>query len=506
MNSIKGYYTCNDKFNKEIGEGMLFSDAFKLGRAQPELDFVDIDLFCDFPLYFDPGVFLESDDEFAKSCAEDIYDFFDAVMGAISRNDRSLGVALLTGLKEPNDTFLGVSRGYPSGRGVGSGQAEKIYDSLRASGVAGSALITDLSDYAMFVEGIGPDKISDMTTNIIRGKLLQYTKDQCELHGITLTPSLPSGLIWSSKTRNWKQDYIERPYFDEAPILLVPKRYVKWQGEVNKRSKSYYKHFVRNFIRDEQLRTNGSLVQLVKRHGAMVPEVLLGDIEKKFPNTKQFIKDFSENHPDEYQKFKRTVVKHNPVSDGSIFAERDKEFSPGEFCDHLARALRSIPSGNHHASDYHHLMVGILQYIFYPMWTAPRLETPINDRRKRIDITYVNSAELGFFRKILVDAHIHARWIMVECKNYSNDPKNPEIDQLAMRFSPQRGNFGILCYRQADARDNVILRCRDAARASRGYIIALNDEEILAMLDRISQNRRQSIDDYLSARFSELLE
>ena len=75
---------------------MLFSENFKLGHKQPELDFVDIDLSCDFPLYFDPSVFLECDDEFAKSCAEDIYDFFDAVMGAISKDDRALGVMVDT--------------------------------------------------------------------------------------------------------------------------------------------------------------------------------------------------------------------------------------------------------------------------------------------------------------------------------------------------------------------------------------------------------------------------
>ena len=140
------------------------------------------------------------------------------------------------------------------------------------------------------------------------------------------------------------------------------------------------------------------------------------------------------------------------------------------------------------------------------MWTAPKLETPINDKRKRIDIKYVNSAESGFFRRIYLDSDIQARWIIVECKNYSKIPKNPEVDQLAMRFSPQRGRFGVLCYRESDARANVVLRCRDVAKSGHGYIVALSDSEILAMLDRIGQNRRGSIDDYFAARFSELLE
>ena len=315
-----------------------------------------------------------------------------------------------------------------------------------------------------------------------------------------------SGIIWCQKTRSWRQVVlVSTTCRFEGAVLLVPKRFVKWQGEVNKRARSYYKHFVRNFIREEQLQTNGSLVQVVKRKGQEIRQVLLGDIEKKFPNTKEFLRQFSEKNPSEYEKFKKTVIKHNPIADGSIFDERDEEFTHKEFCAELGAALREIPAGKDSATDYHYLMVGVLQYIFYPLWTAPRLETPINDRRKRIDIRYVNSAETGFFRRVFADQAIHARWIMVECKNYSKVPKNPEVDQIAMRFSRERGHFGILCYRDPTAADNLTLRCRDVAKAGRGFVVGLNDNDILAMLDRIGQHRRSSIDDFMSAKFQELL-
>ncbi len=47
-------------------------------------------------------------------------------------------------------------------------------------------------------------------------------------------------------------------------VLLVPKRYVRWRGGLQQASAKYYNHFVTNFIRDEQLSTNGSLVRVVK--------------------------------------------------------------------------------------------------------------------------------------------------------------------------------------------------------------------------------------------------
>jgi hypothetical protein len=328
---------------------MLFSEVFKIGRTQPELDFIDIDFDGDFPLYFDPSIFLDRDDEFCKMCAEDIYDFFDAVMDAIRNKDRSRGVELLSALREPNDTFLGVSKGKPAGRGLGPRQAIKIYRNLERSKVISSSVITDLSDYAMFIDGIGPDKISDMTTNIIRGNLIKYTIDQCELHDIPLTNSLPSGLIWDRANRRWRQDYVKRPYAQDLPVLLVPKRFVKWKGAVNKRTKSYYKHFVRNFIRDEQLRTNGPMVQVIKRGRFEERVVCFKDIEERYPGTKKFLAEFSEKNPVEYKKFKDTVVKHNPVADGAIFAERDEEFYDNDFANHMIDMLGKIPAGKQSA-------------------------------------------------------------------------------------------------------------------------------------------------------------
>lgn len=484
---------------------MLFSERSGILKSQPQLDFVDIDLSADFPLYFDPATFLDGNDEFAKACASDIYDFFDAVMEAIRNKDRQRGILLLSALREPNDTFLGVSRGKPAGRGLGPEQAAKIYRNLERSKAIQTSLITDLSDYAMFIDGIGPDKISDMTTNIIRGNLLKYTTDQCNLLGIELENSLPSGLIWDSNSRIWSQKYVNRPYFDDMTILLVPKRYVKWKGAVNKRTKSYYKHFVRNFIKDEQLSTNGSLVTVVKTKNGTKRDVYYKDIERKFPNTKQFLADFSEKNPKEYAKFKKVVSLHNPVADKAIFKERDDEYFDDEFALHLADTLRKIPAGKANAYRYHQFMVGVIQFIFYPHLTAPSPEAPINDSKKFIDITYVNAAETGFFARIRDDTEIRARLIMIECKNYFDDPSNPEIDQIAMRFDPRRGRFGILLFRSASNRPRLDDRCRDISKSDGKYILGFDDSDLIALLDLISSRRRSGIEAFVQTRFNSLI-
>lgn len=88
-----------------------------------------------------------------------------------------------------------ASSGRPAGRGVSGKQAADLYESLRRSRAANTGLLSELTECELFVEGMGPDKISDITTNIIRQNLIEYTQVQCELHGIELEGEYPSGML-----------------------------------------------------------------------------------------------------------------------------------------------------------------------------------------------------------------------------------------------------------------------------------------------------------------------
>lgn len=72
---------------------------------------------------------------------------------------------------------------------------------------------------------------------------------------------------------------------------------------------------------------------------------------------------------------------------------------------------------------------------------------------------------------------MHASFVPTECKNYSEDPANPELDQLLGRFTVQRGWLGLLCYRSSDDKALILQRCKDAAHAQQGYMLALDDDD-----------------------------
>ena len=170
----------------------------------------------------------------------------------------------------------------------------------------------------------------------------------------------------------------------------------------------------------------------------------------------------------------------------------------------LSSALASIQPGNTAYRDYHNLMIGIVEFLFYPNLLCPRKETEINQGRKRIDITMENGAKEGIFYRLHDVRDLPCSFVAIECKNYSTEVANPELDQLAGRFSANRGKFGILCCRNFEDRGLFIERCRDTLRDGHGLIIPLDDSTILGLLSLIQQEERSRIDGVITDIINEV--
>lgn len=165
-------------------------------------------------------------------------------------------------------------------------------------------------------------------------------------------------------------------------------------------------------------------------------------------------------------------------------------------------ALMKLPAGRTHQTEYHNLMAAILIRLFVPPLAAPVVERDLDDGQKRIDVVLRNPGQQGFFGT-LSNAHgISAPYILVECKNYHTELRNPEIDQLSGRFKPKVGEFGIITYRNVKNEKKLLKRCR--ARISRNqYILCLNDEDTAHML-RLSL-AGQDVDDCMQEKLDDLL-
>ncbi|NIE82430.1 MULTISPECIES: hypothetical protein [unclassified Burkholderia] len=460
---------------------MRISELFDLNAGQRELDFVDIDPDRDLRVFLDPHFLSLRNDRFSAEATSTIRSFFAQLLEAIRADDDITALELLQYLHEPNETCLGLSIGAPDGRGLGSIDATKILNSLKGSRAVKSGLVEHIEDVRIFVHGVDKDKISDMITNIIRGQLIKYTQNQCNLWGINLTKEIDSGFYWDRAKCQWAASHEDMLIINDRKILLVPKGVVSYSTRYS--SSRFHRFGVLPFLQHEHLRLNTTLVnRRISKNGKERIWVNKSDVAKEVSSNKDDLSAFTERHKEVFKKFK--------LSESRLGAKSldDDAFNPPttieETANTLRDALKSTKKGNNEADRFHKLATSILDFIFYPDLIAPTSEVKINGGRKRIDIVFENAATNGFFNRLHQVSNIASTYIIIECKNYSKDPANPELDQLEGRFSVNRGKFGLLVFRDAKDEALVIERCRDSWRDRQNLILPITDDCLNRMLLR----------------------
>jgi hypothetical protein len=118
---------------------------------------------------------------------------------------------------------------------------------------------------------------------------------------------------------------------------------------------------------------------------------------------------------------------------------------------------------------------------------------------------FINIADTGFFAQRRNDPKVNATVIIVECKNYSKDMANEELDQLLGRFDENRGKFGIVTCRAIYDSKTLQKRCQDASSRSQGYMIVLTDEDLIEMLRAKSQLKDGEVESALHRKYLDLL-
>lgn len=474
---------------------MRISTWSGLHNNQAEFDFVDVDTDADTKLFVDPYAIDIRGDAWSAECGRHLRSFFNALLVSLRGHDDGRAEHLASHLHEAGETFLGLSRGRPRGRGIGPEQATQILNALRHSRALQTGILSDLAETELFIEGIGPDKISDLTTNILRGPLLEYTLAQAKLWGMRITSGVAVGAIWEPAREDWVQEHRDTLVVDGVPVILVPKFSVRRNLTLN--SQEFYNHHMVNFLQQEYLNAGQALIRVLKSGERRVYKT---DVKAQHPMSKPALAEFVHQHPQVLELYKQIAGARGALESDEI----DASFNESDYARQLSNALGLIAPGPAAASEYHSFCIGTLTFLLYPGLIRPVKEREIDQGRKRIDIAYTNAARDGFFDVALKSPQMRAIEIPVECKNYRSDVANPELDQLTGRFSHVRGFLGFLCCRSFDDKPRFIARCKDAAVHRSHFVIVLDDDDIKVMLAHVAEGRRQGIDAFLRQRYAEL--
>lgn len=289
------------------------TELYNIKKYQEHLEFVDIDLEDDLELFIDPYIFTKLKGDFAKKCNNAIINFFDEVINLIRKNDEVNAKRILNGLKEPSETHLGLSEHSIYGNGVRGKKAGKLYEKLSKSKAAKTGNLKDLSDCELMIEGIGKDSISDITTNVIREYLIEFTQNQCMIYNIPMTSF--SNNIWDNSAKKWIKKGYDLPSVNGKRVILVPKSIVT--DKLILSYDNFYSSEVLEYYKKIEMNASTSLVRVLKKGQRTVYKK---DLKKKYPKSKELVYNLINENPEFLELYKERKKILNDVNvDDIIF-------------------------------------------------------------------------------------------------------------------------------------------------------------------------------------------
>ena len=219
---------------------MLFSTHFEVERGSEETWFDPI-LDHDTNLFIDPFLIFESDLPGFEHAHDKIIDFFNEAfrLAAETRGRRrSLGFEKLLNMlmfPEVPELCLGYTRASTSGAGSGRGFSSVIAAGVLESIARGITEVRHFEEIGLLHEGIGCDRISDITANILKPELMAYTQGICDHHQIPVYEVWMRHTDFDTVYLRWKTGMVQLPRnpCDDRGVLLVPAQFLRHLPTIN---------------------------------------------------------------------------------------------------------------------------------------------------------------------------------------------------------------------------------------------------------------------------------
>lgn len=207
-----------------------FSEYFGVGlSAIEEYGAFNISLVNDIPLFIDPFLLFNSDKSEYQALHDRMIQYLrflrdKAVIGSIA----PALVRAWYAFPEFKQTWLGFSVSGNSGRGLGRSFALSLHRNLNSIfSTFGEEQVTvgsHIEKVALIEPGVGKDKISDFTTNLIKEYLLTYTQEfaQSNLTSDQIGRFRVPRVKFNYRTESWAPGVFDLPIIDNDFIVLTP--------------------------------------------------------------------------------------------------------------------------------------------------------------------------------------------------------------------------------------------------------------------------------------------
>ncbi len=206
---------------------MRFSEQFGIERTGED-DWFDPHLVVDTKLFIDPLLLLDAGGVWADAHRE-LLDHFVHCYGLVAKATSNTSVSakaarrLLT-FPEPFEVGLGYTAAGTRGSGSGDSYAIRMADGIAVAIAAGLAQPEHIEEIGILNEGIGPDRISDATANVIKARLIAYTQEVARRHSVPMEAHRVRNARVTLDAARWHTEEVELPTNPGSgrPVILVP--------------------------------------------------------------------------------------------------------------------------------------------------------------------------------------------------------------------------------------------------------------------------------------------
>jgi hypothetical protein len=219
---------------------MKFSEIYGI-TSETGAEWLDPVLTVDTPLFVDPFLLYASEEGAFIGSHMEVVSFFNSVFQLIARSQGDVNSLLWQRSKtllifpEVEELCLGYTDSGTRGSGSGAALANTITGLLWEAVRAGIREIRHFEEVAIIGEGIGADRISDITANILRRRFATYTEEICRQLDIPLTVYRYLRGYFDRDQERWMPLAVSLPTnpYNNKPVLLAPRHYLRSLPTIN---------------------------------------------------------------------------------------------------------------------------------------------------------------------------------------------------------------------------------------------------------------------------------
>jgi hypothetical protein len=213
---------------------LKFSELFNIPQSASD-DWFDPILSIDTRLFIDPFLLYATERGHFEGSHRDVIAFFNSVFNLVAKSGGNPATVSwqkavdLLRFGEVEELCLGYTGAGTKGAGSGIFLATVIASALWEAVHAGLKEITHFEEIHILREGIGADRISDITGGLIRRRLAKYTEEVCQRHNIVTDIVRYVRGHYDLEKEYWipLETRLPRNPYNGRAILLVPRRYLR---------------------------------------------------------------------------------------------------------------------------------------------------------------------------------------------------------------------------------------------------------------------------------------